>query len=190
MRQEIINILKFEELNDGAKEKARDWYRGTMDLDYEHENDYLVEYFAEQLEELGYSVPDKSNKGWWVTWDQYQNVNLRTVYTDELGKIAERVLDAKKYRRFMRIIGAADINTHGSGKDITIELSSYYDDDYPKTSGILQDLENTIIKELQSMEWKFQKQIRESHEYLESNEHIDDMISANEYEFTEEGERW
>lgn len=189
MRQEVVNIYRFEELEGTARDKAREWYRSDMSIDYEFENDYLIEWFANQLEEMGYWVPDHTNKSWWIMWDDYQNVSLKKVDIDDLDKIAKWLLDEKAYRRFKMIKAVADFEYEVSS-DAYVDMVGHLRCDYPKVADVLEELERAISDDISNVEYRFKNQIRESYEYIESDEHIDGSIIANEYEFTENGRRW
>ena len=47
MRTETINIYTFDELNDAAKEKARDWYRDGMEYHWWNESLDSIKSFAD-----------------------------------------------------------------------------------------------------------------------------------------------
>lgn len=46
MRTETIEVYKFDELSNKAKEKARDWYRSTSDFHWSDENKESIDAFC------------------------------------------------------------------------------------------------------------------------------------------------
>lgn len=59
MKEVIIKAYEFSELNDKAKEKAREWYRRLAESDSEWSN-YVIEEAAEQATHLGIDLKDTS----------------------------------------------------------------------------------------------------------------------------------
>lgn len=49
MRQETIQIFRFEELSEDAKEKARQWYRGIAEYHWMDESRESIERFCEEF---------------------------------------------------------------------------------------------------------------------------------------------
>lgn len=49
MRQETIEIFKFDELSDSAKEKARDWYRSHSDFHWMDESKESITAFCDHF---------------------------------------------------------------------------------------------------------------------------------------------
>lgn len=46
MRTDTIEIFKFDELSDSAKEKAREWYRSNVDFNWSDENKESIDAFC------------------------------------------------------------------------------------------------------------------------------------------------
>jgi hypothetical protein len=49
MRTETIEVYKFDELPDKAKEKARDWYRSTSDFHWSDESKESIDAFCDHF---------------------------------------------------------------------------------------------------------------------------------------------
>lgn len=67
MRTDIIEVFKFDELSDSAKEKARDWYRSNADFHWSDESKESIiafcDHFGIRLKSWNvspYSSPDYS----------------------------------------------------------------------------------------------------------------------------------
>jgi hypothetical protein len=163
MEQVTINKCKFAELSDKAKEKARQWMRECIDVDE-------------------WSDP--------VT-DDAQQVGVKITGFD-IGR--GEVCDIE----FENSAGATAIGImkeHGVGCD-TYEAAAVY----VETLSALKRNEDGEVDpdEADRALDNFQRQLsacylkslREQHEYVYSDEAIDETIEANEYDFDEHGNRW
>lgn len=159
MRQETINIYKFDELCDSAKEAAIDHCRY-------------------------WQVDDE----WWQsTYDDAENIGLEIMGFDtDRGNYCDLKL---KMNWNYDQIAEAILNNHGEHCD-TYKIASKFIDEYKKLSDSydldhIQELQHDFIHDLSS---KYLSMLRIDYDYLISDEAVIEMIEANEYEFTENGE--
>lgn len=155
----------FNDLEDEAKEKAREWYRnGNSDSPFL--SDYLHEITSEMLTEAGYTVEDLE-MFYSLSYCQGDGVSFSA--TLEKGNARYFV---SKYAFFGRDVHEMSMNVEG--EDLTTFESIECDD---------------ILEEMREIARKVEKL---GYEYIEnenSDETVDDNINVNEYTFTREGIR-
>lgn len=163
------DVYKFEELTGRAKERARDWYRQGA-LDYE----------------------------WWETvYEDAKNVGLKITGFD-----IDRGADAEgKFTDTAVDVATAIMKDHGHEtetykdardflKDWEKKEKAYYDADEDNEdfegSEVAEELEKEFLNTLLQ---DYAQILRKEYEYLTSDEQVDEMIIANDYEFDEDGRR-
>jgi hypothetical protein len=168
MRTETINIYKFNQLSDKAKDCARDWWREGA-LDY----------------------------GWWESiYEDAERIGLKITGFDT-GRSCEITGD---------FIGTADetadkiLSEHGDRCDTWAEANAYKktvaefmataekDEDGELATYALENDREDIDREfLRALLEEYLSVLRKEEEYQLSDEVADEMITVNEYEFTEDG---
>lgn len=169
MRIKTINLYQFDELGDAAKERARDWFRSVA-LEY----DWWDQVY-EDAERVGLKI-----KGCDLDRGSYVEANFMVSAEEtahkiekEHGETCETFQDAKSYLK------ERDALVSAIQKD---ENGDFID-------------ENTLDEELDALDNNFLKTLSEDYrimlqremDYLLSDEHVDESIRINEYEFTETG---
>jgi len=183
MRTEEIKIYNFEELSVEAQEKAIEDTRNSEGyLDYEW-YDFLYEDFHEKLEEIGVSCKT-------FYWDLYHN----NFYLD-----SPNIDDIKK---FIKKAGAEKILIL---KNLEVEKGEYWDEieDGLYSAGIvseeyrtdvydsgIDELDEILTEKLQEILNGFLNSLKESFDYLNSDEAVKEHLIINEYEFEEDGGRY
>ena len=163
MRQETIQLYQFKELSQKAKEKVLEKFRYiNVDDDW---CDFLYEDFKEELKRIGVEC----NTFYWSDDRDYH------IYMDEA-----RIINKEKF--FKGILGnnykKYKILKNLDNKDIEEELKKLNLTDWD-----FSDYLNNILE-------GFLKRLRNDHEYLISDEAIEETLEANEYDFLEKGERF
>jgi hypothetical protein len=168
MRTAQINYYNFNELSDRAKDTARDWWR-------QHALDY----------------------GWWESiYEDAAQIGLKITGFDT-GRSCEITGD---------FIGAADetadkiLAEHGDRCDTWAEANAYKktvaefmttaekDEDGELATYALENEREDIDREfLRALLEEYLSVLRHEEEYQLSDEVADEMITANAYEFTEDG---
>ena len=172
-RKKEILIYKFDELSSKAKEVARDWYRqGALDHDWW---DSIYD--------------DAANIGLKITsFDTDRGNSIEGDYTDSPEKCAAKILKDH----------GPDTDTHKLAEAFLLDrqaLQEKYDAAYEADEDwrVTRKIEESIGE----LEDEFKRAILEEYlsilkkevEYQMSDEAIDEMIEANEYEFLSDGKR-
>jgi hypothetical protein len=189
-------VFDFDELDDLAKEHARDWFRqGYPDHEWW---DCLYED-AEQCGKLiGIEIDDIGFSGF---SSQGDGAHFEGRYAYKLGSCGHIRAHAPQDAELHRIAdGLRELQSkHFYRLSATVKHSGYYQHQYCTDIDVMDD--NTMngdaerdveeaIKELlrDFMRWIY-RQLEQEYDYLTSAEHVDDTIRANEYTFTEDGRR-
>ena len=202
----VRTLYQFNELSDSAKERARDWWRTVLGDDTDWA-DCVIDDAATIAGILGIDLRQRDVKLYGggtrqeprIYWDlgrgggvgfdasySYVPGSARAIREHapgegELHAIATRLQQAQR-RYFYKL--TADVSTRGSDC-ASITVSVYYDDEYELRPADAQPVEDAI----QSFAHWIHSALTREYEYRMSDEAVDDDIRANEYEFTEEGER-
>lgn len=174
MRTIRTKVYKFNELSEDAKQKAIQWYRnGNYDDSFAWDN--VVEDAA-QIGLIIHSLDDhRPNKGEFET--SAFEVSCKIV--QEHGQMCDTYKTAVQFG----IEWADLVKKHSDGIDIyKVAEENEYDFDNEADElekGFLQ----SILEDYRIM---YNKDI----EYQNSDEYIIDAITANEYEFTQDGKRF
>jgi hypothetical protein len=197
-----ILIYTFDELNDRAKEKAREWWRSCRDS-----NDFecVIEDAVRMLGILGFDVQThavqlmgggtrqdptiywqvgyRQSDGAWIharyAYAKGAHVKIRKeAPTDAtLHDAADRLLALQRRYRYKL---AADINN--DDRQTRMEVSTpdvnAQPEDYREFKAIVRGLEQWIYT-----------QLRTEDEYQSADAQVDENIRANEYEFDAQGNR-
>lgn len=191
MRTIETSLFLFDELNETAKENARDWWRQGYEFKFEAE---CVIDDAKQIAKLfGLSIDSIYYSGFWhqgsgasYTGDyQYQKGGLKAVKQhapndSELHDIVKR-LQKLQSDNFYAL--RARINT-------TRHNNLYFDfEDTRANNGYMQEAaQNELDEILNNFAHWIYKLLENAYEWAMTEENVDENIRINEYEFTEEGE--
>lgn len=186
-------VFKFDELSDRAKEKARDWWRSASGPNDDFYAECVKETASDAAKILGISI-----LGWnWSGFSsQGDGAAFMGYYTyakgaakairDEfptataLHAIADE-LQAAQRRAFYRLRAECRISRDNNMSVIVTDGTEY--GNVPLTA------ESTIEDAMTDFAHWFYKTLESEYEYQNADEQVDESIRANEYEFTEEGER-
>jgi hypothetical protein len=168
MRTKTITrtLYTFDELSNPAKEKAREWMREFVGGNYD-----WADFIECDAKSVGLEI-----KGWNLDRGAYCNLSM----TERPDRVCELIMD-----------------NHGEGCDtrnaameyraqctsIALDLEAGRIDQYEA-----EDLEDANKAEFRNnLASCYLDLLRREWEYRMSNEAIDENITANEYEFTEDG---
>lgn len=165
MRTIKTNVYKFNELNDTAKEKARNWYREGNTGEFEWEN------IQEDAKTIGLEIiqldTHRPNKGRFLASAEETAHKIEK----EHGETCETHKTAKAYLK---------------ERDGVIE-SAERDENGEFTLKIDDKLNECDAEFLRSLLEDYRIMLERNIEYQNSDEAVDENIEANEYEFNEEG---
>ena len=207
-----ITVYRLDELSEAAKEQARAWYReGGFDYDW---YDSVYEDFQRIAGILGLNLkirivrlmgggtrqaPCIWFRGFWSqgdgacfeSWYSYQKHAPRRIreyapQDTELHRIAD-ALQAIQRRNFYQL--HADISHRGHYyHEYCLAISVTRDS--PTWQDMTAEAEETIIEALRDLARWLYRQLEREHDYLSSDEVVDETIAANDYTFTEAGRRF
>jgi len=206
MRTIEQTVYKFSELTDTAKEKARDWWRTTSDIDLDHVIDdaaTVADLFGLDIRKktvrlMGGRTREDPQVYWSGFWSQGDGASYVADYAyckgalDAVKSYAPqdaalhaivRRLQRVQARNFYRLTAGVYKSDHHYCHEMTMrfdvsrtDYAPVSDDDAEELSDCLRDFARWIYRALET-EW----------EYLASDESIDELMECNGYEFTEEG---
>ena len=198
MRVETIKrkLYIFDELEDDAKEKAREWYRGG-NLDYEwHDCIYedtktIAELFGLDITKIYFSGFSSQGDGACFEGHyEYKKGSLKAVkdyapQDSDLYEIVQNLqqLQSKHFYQLQADTKHKGHYYHSMCTDITIY-------DYNINGGWCREDTEESLSELlwDYMNWIYKRLDRE-YWWLQSDENVDENIICNEYEFLKDGTR-
>ena len=210
--QVCVTVYQFGELSDAAKDKARDWWRaGGMDYDWW---DAVYDDFARICEILGIDLRTRATRRmngsagkqlcvWFRGFSSqgdgacfegvasYAKGAARAIrdYAPQdktLHSIADRLQDVQK-RNFYQMRAAISHRGHYYHEycmDISVEHES------PTYQAMTDYAEGIMIEALRDLARWLYRQLETEHDYLNSDEAVAETLVANEYTFTQNGQRY
>lgn len=208
-------VYQYDELSEAAQEKAREWYRTAASIGDDFFSECVIEDAACVAEILGIDIrqtrktllggghryePTVYFSGFWSQGDgacfdgrySYKkgaSKAIREYCPDkELHRIADALQAAQK-KNFYKLWATCKHSGHyyHSG---CMAVDVGHDDDSPcyrsREIGISEDDIRQLMRDF--ADWIY-KQLENEWEYQNSDEQVTESIRANEYEFTENGER-
>jgi hypothetical protein len=200
-------VFKFSELDDRAKERARDWYREGA-LDYEWW-DCTFDDARACLALAGFNVRDIYFSGFSSQGDgavfngewhanKAQPVKAMKQHASQDKKLHVIAAEARAIAK-MRPDASLAAKHHGRGYYLSADdCSVHCAEDNPeertaaewKAHGAAEaELEERIVELARDAAHWIYRQLERQYEWLMSDEQVDESITANDYEFTEEGKR-
>jgi hypothetical protein len=169
MRTRTINIYKYDELSDRAKEAARDWWRqGALDYDW-------YDCYYEDAARVGIKI---------TGFDTGRSCEITGEFINSAEDTAEKILaeygngsdslaaEARHYQKTLAEFMAT------AEKDEDGELATW---------ALVADKEDIDKDFLRAVLENYLVALREEAEHLQSDEVAEETIVANDYEFTENG---
>ena len=154
MRTIEIQVFKFDELNNRAKERARDWWRSLGETAWGEEAYASISAFCTHF---GVNLKEYDVDNVWFKHDA-TNATFRGC----------------KLKDFKR-------DHMPTGYYLDCDLWETFYDEFKRTTSAAIAFDNALRAGLRG--W------REDRDYQNTDEYIDELLTANEYEFTEEGKR-
>ena len=200
-RQVVSTVYKFEELSDSAKEKARESLR---DINVQHEWwDFVYEDAKNIGEILGIDMNFNGKNpciwfsGFWSQGDgacfeghysyakrSCQKIREYAPKDEELHRIADQLFDIQK-RYFYRVTASCRHSGHYQhSRCMTVDVECLDAQGYSIQSF---DCEQEVRDLLRCFADWIYCQLRDSNEFLISDEAVEETIIANEYEFNVDG---
>lgn len=208
MRTIETTVYKFDELTNTAKEKARYWYRSSDSNDWEHvysDADECAAILGIDIDRRSYrtmgggtgSEPTIYFSGFSSQGDgacfvghyTYKKGAAKSIRSHapqdaELHRIAD-TLQKIQSRHFYKLSASMAHRGHYWHSGCMSVDVSHLEDTYRDIGDAEEDIRQ-LMRDF--ADWIY-KQLEREHDYRNSDEVIDEDIRANEYEFTEDGER-
>lgn len=200
MRTIETTIYKFDELNDAAKEKARQWYRAASLHDewwdgvYD-DADHCAELLGIDIAKHG-KAPVIYFSGFWSQGDgacfegsyAYKKGATKSIreYASndaELHRIAD-ALQKVQARHFYKLTATMVHRGHYNHSGCMSVDVEHADDRY-RDIGDAEDDIRQLMRDF--ADWIY-KQLENEYDYQNADAQVDENIRCNEYEFTEEGD--
>ena len=209
MRVVEKEVFQFEELDEGAKEKVRDWYReGAFNESYAWE--FVFDHAVRMGEIIGIDIDTHPVKlmgggtchnptiyfsGFWSQGDgacfegsyHYRKGASKTIRKEapddkELHRIADELQDIQR-RHFYKLTAVTahrGYYNHSGCMQVSVE----HDDDRYRDIGDAEDVVTQCLRDF--ADWIY-AQLQAEYEYQASDEVVDENIVSNGYEFNEDG---
>ena len=198
-----VQLFKYEELSEKAKEKAREWWRSD-ELGYEWW-DGAYEDAMNVGKLLGFDIKDINFSGFWSQGDGARfSGSWRAADVDAEALRKECPQDEELHKLAAALEEVAKRNPEASMVIIYFGRYEYsgctnFDQDFPfgdddatneenEAAGKRadDDFETARDSARSLMDWIY-VQLEKEHEYLMSDEQVAETICSNEYEFHEDG---
>ena len=192
MREITKTVYTYEELNDTAKERARQKY-GMFD---DHDAEILTDAFEEELEELGYTDADVR---WSLSCCQGDGVSFTGEWSGaELRAICNRVYNGDIPKNINRIIPFIKVEfrridsyyAHARTVYTDVDLFNGDRDLSSRFIDAMTELRKSINVDRIEVCGKLEKIGYAQIDWVESAENFAEMCEANEWEFYEDGEMY
>ena len=193
--QRTIDTYTFDELDDAAKERAREWWRRVGEGD-DFWSEWPLDDAKAVLKLIGFTIDRIYYSGFWSQGDgacfegawSAANVNATALKAyapvdKELHRIADAVQAfAVRYPGAFLTVKHRGHYYHQYETVFTVQAFDNEDNE------IDVDEQPIIDAARDAMEWIY-RQLKATYEYKDADAQVDDTIRANEYEFTKEGKR-
>jgi hypothetical protein len=164
-------VYKFDELNDRAKETARDWYR-------QHALDYVW---------WDCTYATAADFGLKITSFDTNRSEITSKFNGNVSEICQSIIE--EVGKDTDLYKLADDYQERINEAITACHMKDVDEDFDLDSAI-EDAMSQIKRDFKfDLEEEFLSILKKEEEYILSDEQVDESILANEYEFTAEGKR-
>lgn len=201
MRKETIEIFKFDELSEEAKEVARKNYRKFLNEDFYYESDTITQNMEEYIDSKSNRLIDDLKIRWSLSCCQGDGVSFTGTIASRKNIIAflKLILNRDLTKNEMLVAKLIDsINFERNAychycheRSVTTEI--YIDGDCGYID--MPHIDRIIEVFIQKIEaWRIalcrelEKGGYESIDFYNSNEYIDESIISNDYEFLADGQ--
>jgi hypothetical protein len=195
-----VQVFTFEELSEGAKEKARQWWR-EGGLDYKWW-EFVYEGFKEKATGMGFDVTNIYFSGFWSQGDgamfEYHRLDnkllLQFVEGLKLSPMRKQWLVNNAYvsgsGRHSGHYYHSGCCTHSIYWQVDNGQLHWSTNFYRWIESFVEDFEYFIKGLYEELCSELYKSLEKEYEHLMSDEYVDECIIINEYEFLENGSRY
>jgi len=214
MKEKIVNLYEYDELGERAKEAAREWLRGltfTDNNDWDHVFEDAVEIgrilgidiATHSVELMGgktrqaptiyFSGFSSQGDGACFEGDYaYAKGSVKAIkdyapQDTELHRIAQELFEIQKRHQYGLTARIRVSGRHSHSGTMSVEV------DHTSSAGnyvaVTPDTDSELTQLMRDFADWIYKSLETEHRYQTSDEAIEEAIRANEYTFTENGER-
>lgn len=190
-------VYSFSELSEEAKENAREWWRNGLEVDYS----FVLEDAAAIAQILGIDINYRKNNpviyfsGFWSQGDgacfegnyQYKkgaskSIRQHAPQDKELHRIADALqsIQRKHFYKLTASMHHSGFYYHSGCMSVDVEHS---EDRYRD----IGEAEDDIAESMRDFADWIYKQLEKEHDWQNSDECVDENITYNEFQFTEDG---
>ena len=205
-------VYRLDELSDAAKDNARAWYReGGFDYDWYA---FVFEDFQRIAEILGIRLKTRAARlygggtrqepqiAFTGFWSQGDGASYQAFYAYRKNATREIRSYAPKDTRLHAIADDLQVAQRRNFYQLRADVSHrghYYHEycmaisverDSPTCQDMTEDAEDAVIEALRDLARWLYRQLERERDYLSSDEAVDETIAANEFTFTETGQRF
>ncbi len=205
-------VYRLDELSDAAKDNARAWYReGGFDYDWYA---FVFEDFQRIAEILGIRLKTRAARlygggtrqepqiSFTGFWSQGDGASYQAFYAYRKNATREIRSYAPKDTRLHAIADDLQVAQRRNFYQLRADVSHrghYYHEycmaisverDSPTCQDMTEDAEDAVIEALRDLARWLYRQLERERDYLSSDEAVDETIAANEFTFTETGQRF
>lgn len=195
MRTESIDVYKYAELSDEAKERARNWWlEGGLNYGW---YDCTIGDFISTLEMVGFSNAEIHFSGFWSQGDgacfignyEYKKGALNAVKKEfpqweALHQLTEQLQLINRrhfYQLAFKLVKTGHMYSHQNM--VTVDYVERLDGYEIKEDNLFEEL----IDVCRDFMHEIYRMLESEYDYLTSTESVEDSILANDYEFTADG---
>ena len=182
----MTEVFKFDELDDSAKTKAREWWRQASAGDI-YWSECAIDDAKKIARMLGFNIEHVYFSGFWSQGDGACIVGTwaaKDVKAAELRAYAPKDRELGSIRKAMRAFARAH---RGNTANIKHQGRYYHEHSVSIEADQGEEAFAEIARDY--MRWIYRALERE-YEYQNADEQVDDNIRANEYTFTADGRRF
>ena len=205
-------VYRLDELSDAAKDNARAWYReGGFDYDWYA---FVFEDFQRIAEILGIRLKTRAARlygggtrqepqiSFTGFWSQGDGASYQAFYAYRKNATREIRSYAPKDTRLHAIADDLQVAQRRNFYQLRADVShrGHYHHEYcmaisverdsPTCQDMTEDAEDAVIEALRDLARWLYRQLERERDYLSSDEAVDETIAANEFTFTETGQRF
>lgn len=201
MRTVVMEIFNFQELSESAKRVAINSYKKMMDRDFMCESMMITEGMIEYAKDHGIVFNGKNNIGWDLSYSQgdYVSIHNASLNDEKMQEIIMNELsdDEKELFKFLLSNNILYIHNninhhHHYGQEFNVELEAVDYNQNELSEIIMQNFieklqyvsENALEKYVINLIADLKKGGYEEIDFYYSDEHIEDVLTINSYEFT------
>ncbi|MNC28598.1 hypothetical protein D3C75_768140 [compost metagenome] len=192
MRTETVNVYKFDELSEKAKEKARQWYRQAGESDqwwdgvFEDVRD-IAKLMGVEIERIGFSGFSCQGDGaHFVGSFKYAPGAAKAVAgyapKDEAVQRIAKEWQALQAANFYKLTGTVKHSGHYQHENCTVFEVKRLD------TWASSDVEDAVEEVMRDFMRYIYRRLEKEYDWLNEDSQVDASILGNEYEFKANGE--